>query len=122
MTDITRFQCAALLAAAAIVSAFAQSQTPPPGQTAPLRFEVASIKANRSDEPFPLLASDRGQYLVNNVPLRTLIQAAFQVLYGLTPLDPMTYAVVRQRYSHPPLRFSTGRIRMNASTAWIWPS
>ena len=27
-----------------------------------------------------------------------------------------------QRYSHPPLRFSTGRIRMNASTAWILPS
>ena len=25
-------------------------------------------------------------------------------------------------HSHPPLRFSTGRIRMNASTAWIWPS
>jgi hypothetical protein len=22
-------------------------------------------------------------------------------------------------YSHPPFRFSTGRIRMNASTAWI---
>ena len=30
--------------------------------------------------------------------------------------------VARQRYSHPPLRFSTGRIRMNASTAWIRPS
>jgi hypothetical protein len=28
----------------------------------------------------------------------------------------------RERYSHPPLRFSTGRIRMKASTAWIWPS
>ena len=30
--------------------------------------------------------------------------------------------VLRKRYSHPPLRFSTGRILMNASTAWILPS
>ena len=28
----------------------------------------------------------------------------------------------RHPHCHPPLRFSTGRIRMNASTAWIWPS
>jgi len=27
-----------------------------------------------------------------------------------------------ERYSHPPLRFSIGRILMNASTAWILPS
>ena len=27
-----------------------------------------------------------------------------------------------RRYSHPPLRLSTGRILMNASTAWILPS
>ena len=27
-----------------------------------------------------------------------------------------------RRYCHPPLRFSNGRILMNASTAWILPS
>jgi hypothetical protein len=33
--------------------------------------------------------------------------------FGSTEYEP---------YSHPPLRFSIGRIRMNASTAWIWLS
>jgi hypothetical protein len=38
---------------------------------------------------------------------------------GSTSNTPKSAA---RRYSHPPLRFSTGRILMNASTAWILPS
>jgi hypothetical protein len=77
MTNVTRYQyAAALLTVAAIASLSGQSQTP--DQTAPLRFEVASVKANRSGDPFPLLGGSRGQYQVNNVPLRTLIQAALR--------------------------------------------
>ena len=39
----------------------------------------------------------------------------------ILPAGPSQW-VARQRYSHPPLRSFSGRIRMNASTAWIWPS
>ena len=48
-------------------------------------------------------------------------------LMGLTArlrarVKRLSTGAAHPHYSHPPLRFSTGRIRMNASTAWIWPS
>jgi uncharacterized protein (TIGR03435 family) len=80
MAPITRFLFAvAMLVAASPLDGSAHSQTPAAEQKAPLRFEVASVKPNRSGDPFPLLNSSRGRYQVNNVPLRTLIQAAYQV-------------------------------------------
>jgi hypothetical protein len=41
---------------------------------------------------------------------------------GLRHESPAAGVLRSRRYSHPPLRFSTGRILMNASTAWILPS
>jgi uncharacterized protein (TIGR03435 family) len=73
-----RMLCAAVLAAAIIVSASAQSTTPA-GNT-PLRFEVASVKPNKSESilvlPAPV-APDR--YRLTNVTLRTVIADAFSV-------------------------------------------
>ena len=37
-------------------------------------------------------------------------------------VHPELKCASRRSYCHPPLRFSTGRILMNASTAWILPS
>lgn len=44
-----------------------------------MRFEVASVKVNRSGEPFIRMGGGRGQYQATNVPLRLLIQQAFQL-------------------------------------------
>jgi uncharacterized protein (TIGR03435 family) len=75
MTTNSRCQSAALVAAVAVMGVSAQSQTP----SAPLRFEVVSIKANRSGDPFPSVGSGPGRYQIGNAPLLGLIQSAFQV-------------------------------------------
>jgi uncharacterized protein (TIGR03435 family) len=75
----TRFLCAAaLLAATAMMSVSAQSAAPQP--TAPLRFDVASVKPNKSGGVLVLLPPGApGRYQVTNVDLRSLIQTAFNL-------------------------------------------
>ena len=102
---------------------------------------VAAHKADAYDEPH--LLSDRregrcvlsyktpgGWVAITKAILTEVLGAGRDVkIVGLPPVAAgvlklmcPNLVVHLTRYSHPPLRFSTGRIRMNASTAWIWPS
>ena len=68
----------ALLTAMTIMSASAQS--PPPAQTAALRFEVASVKPNKSGSVLVLQPrAAPGRYQIINLDVRTLIATAFNL-------------------------------------------
>src|SRR5687768_17416145 len=69
---------AALLMAMTIMSASAQS--PPPAQTAALRFDVASVKPNTSGSVLVLQPrAAPGRYQMINLDVRTLIATAFNL-------------------------------------------
>lgn len=79
-----RLLIAALSVVTLAVMVGAQVPVPPSTGGAPVtpgspRFEVASVKVNRSGEPFVRMGGGRGQYQATNVPLRLLIQQAFQL-------------------------------------------
>jgi uncharacterized protein (TIGR03435 family) len=70
--------CAAALLTVTAMSISAQSPTPQ--QTAPLRFEVASVKPNKSESVLVLLRpSAPGRYQVTNLDVRSLISTAFSM-------------------------------------------
>jgi uncharacterized protein (TIGR03435 family) len=55
-----------------------RAQAPPAG--APLAFEVASIKANKSGTPQVMISMQPGgRFTATNVPLRLLIRNAYRV-------------------------------------------
>jgi uncharacterized protein (TIGR03435 family) len=60
-----------------IGAALLQAQAAPPAD-APA-FEVASVKPNKSGQPFIQIGGGPGQFRATNVPLRLLIQNAYQV-------------------------------------------
>jgi uncharacterized protein (TIGR03435 family) len=86
---MTRRVClfAVLLAAGATVSVFAQQVSltlPPapvvtPGDTAPVAFEVATVKRNASGAPFILINTNAGRFTATNFPLRELIRVVHRV-------------------------------------------
>jgi uncharacterized protein (TIGR03435 family) len=57
----------------------AQAPAAPQETPASLTFDVTSVKANKSGEPFVRLGGGRGQFSATNVPLRLLIQNAYRL-------------------------------------------
>jgi uncharacterized protein (TIGR03435 family) len=50
-----------------------------PGDTAPVAFEVATIKRNTSGAPFILINTNAGRFTASNFPLRELIRTVFRL-------------------------------------------
>ena len=86
---MTRSVCllAVLLAAGETVSVFAQQVSLPlpqapviaAGDTAPVAFEVATVKRNASGAPFILINTNAGRFTATNFPLRELIRLVHRV-------------------------------------------
>jgi uncharacterized protein (TIGR03435 family) len=49
------------------------------GDTAPVAFEVATVKRNTSGAPFILINTNAGRFTASNFPLRELIRVAFRL-------------------------------------------
>jgi uncharacterized protein (TIGR03435 family) len=50
-----------------------------PGDTAPVSFEVATVKLNKSGAPFVLININAGRFTASNFPLRELIRVVFRL-------------------------------------------
>ena len=70
-----KFHCLPVMVIAVVAGLWAQT---PPTADAPA-FEVASVKPNMSGEPFIRMGGPPGRFNATNVPLRQLIQIAYQI-------------------------------------------
>lgn len=50
-----------------------------PGDTAPVSFEVATVKLNKSGDPFIFINTNAGRFTASNFPLRQLLENAFRL-------------------------------------------
>jgi uncharacterized protein (TIGR03435 family) len=89
------------IASTLLSSALLGAQTPGP------RFEVASVKVNKSDGPSRILVGPGDRVTINSVSLRTLIQVAYsvsaeQVVAGPNWLDTLRFDVLAKAESPAP--------------------